>query len=118
MTPESAEHVLLCYGTESDDVFGLVREDPSLGQPLLEESPVIGAQIVHGARSEMAQHLDDVVLRRTELGTALELGEDTLQRCADLVGRNMGWPESAVSRELDRTQKALAGFRLREKIGD
>jgi glycerol-3-phosphate dehydrogenase len=118
IAPESAEHVLLCYGTESDDVFALVREDPSLGQPLLEESPVIGAQIVHGARSEMAQHLDDVVLRRTELGTALELDEDTLRRCADLVGRNMGWPESTVSRELDRTRKALAGFRLRERMGD
>jgi glycerol-3-phosphate dehydrogenase len=114
VTPESAEHVLLCYGTESDDVFGIVREDPSLGQRLLEESPVIGAQIVHGARSEMAQHLDDVVLRRTELGTALELDEDTLQKCADLVGRNLGWRKSTVIRELDRTRKALGVFRLRD----
>lgn len=112
--PESAEHVLLCYGTESDDIFDLVREDPSLGRPLLEGSPVIGAQIVHGARSEMAQHLDDVVLRRTELATAPDLNEDTLQRCADVVGQNMGWLESTVNRELDRTRRALAGFRLRE----
>jgi hypothetical protein len=58
--------------------------------------------------------IESAVLRRTEFGTTLELDEDTWQRCADLVGRNMGWPESTVSRERDRTRKTLAGFKLRE----
>ena len=119
MSRQSVEHVLRCYGTESDEIFALAVEDASLGRPVAEGSPVIGAQIVHGSRAEMAQHLDDVVLRRTELGTAPALTDKTLEKCAGLMARTLDWSEDRVRQELNRTQNALAGFRLDgRKLGD
>jgi glycerol-3-phosphate dehydrogenase len=113
MPPESVEHVLECYGTESRRIFDLVAREPSLGRPLTGSSPVVAAQVVHAARAEMALHLDDVVLRRTELGLAGDSEEVALEGCARLMARELGWTPATERQEVDRARGALAGFRSR-----
>jgi glycerol-3-phosphate dehydrogenase len=109
---ESMLHLLRSYGSDYLDILHYVRQEPSLGYPLTSSSPVIGAQIVHAVRAEMAQHIDDVLFRRTELGLASELDEEILKQCADLMARQLNWKPRLVRRELDRAQGALAQFRL------
>ena len=55
-------------------------------------------------REEMALTLADVVFRRTGLGTIGSPGEACLRRCADIMGRCLGWSEARVSEEVQRTQ--------------
>ncbi len=100
-------HVLTSYGSGYADVLRLLREEPALAQPLREGSPVIGAEVVHAARNEMACHLDDVVLRRTELALGGHPGDAALETCAALAARELGWDAARTARELARVQAAL-----------
>ena len=63
-------------------------------------------QIVHGVREEMALKLTDVVMRRTELGSTGSPGDETLETCARLMGRELGWNDDRIAAELSET-KAL-----------
>jgi glycerol-3-phosphate dehydrogenase len=56
---------LRVYGTDAEAVLALERDDPSLAAPLDPRLPYTGAQVVYGARNEMAQTVDDVLARRT-----------------------------------------------------
>jgi glycerol-3-phosphate dehydrogenase len=57
------------HGSASGEVLGLCAARPELGRPLT-GSTVLGAEIVHAAREEMAETLADTVFRRTDLCTA------------------------------------------------
>jgi glycerol-3-phosphate dehydrogenase len=111
LSRESVLHVLRCYGTGSEAVFRIASEDPTLGRPVAEGSPVVAAQIVHGARAEMALHLDDVVFRRTDLGFTSGLSRADLEACAKLMGREAGWGADRQRSEIDRTLESLSRFR-------
>ncbi len=104
---ESAEHVLRAHGTGFTQVISLVEQDAQLGRPVSERSAVIGAEIVHAAHDEMAEHLEDVLLRRTELWLAAPLEPRTLERCADLMAGPLQWSRERRVEEIDRALEAL-----------
>lgn len=94
------------YGSLAAEVDAIAREDPSLAGPLAPGSHVIGAQIVHAFRHEMALHLDDVVLRRSELGTAGMPSEAELSAAAGIAAAEAGWSDARVVDELARVRGA------------
>ncbi len=87
-----------CYGTIYSDLFAAIRKRPELGQKLGgTDTPAVS--IVHAARDEMAQTLADVVLRRTDLGTAGVTDEASLQACSEILARELGWDPARVAQE-------------------
>lgn len=92
------------YGTLAREVDAIARDDPSLALPLAPGSHVIGAQVAHAVRQEMARHLDDVVLRRSELGTAGMPSEAELGAAAAIAGAELGWSDSRAADELARVR--------------
>jgi glycerol-3-phosphate dehydrogenase len=64
---------------------------------------------MYGVEHEMAQHLGDVVLRRTALAAGGHPGREALARCADLMGSALGWSPERREVELDATDAALRG---------
>jgi glycerol-3-phosphate dehydrogenase len=56
---------LAVYGSDAEGLTELMRERPELAAPLDPALPVTGAQVVWGAREEMARTVDDVLARRT-----------------------------------------------------
>ena len=96
----TARRLIGCYGSRYGDVVGLCREDAALADPLGAGTEVIGAEIIHAIREEMALHLADVVFRRTELGTAGDPGEEALRRAATFAGRELDWDATRVESEL------------------
>lgn len=78
------------HGAAYGDVIELARAVPAWGKPL-GRSTVIGAEVVHAIRHEMAQSLADCVFRRTDLGTGGHPGDDALDACADLAAAELGW---------------------------
>ena len=61
-------HLVRSYGAAYDALIAMVRQRPALGARLDTGSPVIAAELAHGAREEMAMRAEDLVCRRTELG--------------------------------------------------
>jgi glycerol-3-phosphate dehydrogenase len=56
---------LSVYGSDALAIQDLVRAQPALGARLDEELPYIAAEVVWGARAEMARTLEDILARRT-----------------------------------------------------
>ncbi len=63
----------------------------------------IGAQVVHAVRHEMALHLDDVVFRRTGLGTLGHPGVPAIKQAAELMRAELGWDETELANEMSGT---------------
>jgi glycerol-3-phosphate dehydrogenase len=113
LDPASSEHLLRSFGTRVTEILALVGERAELAAPLQEGSPVLRAEVVHAVRCEMALHLDDVLLRRTELSLARPLEDDAVERAARLMAAELGWDGPRLERELTRGHAALERFRVR-----
>jgi glycerol-3-phosphate dehydrogenase len=62
-----ARHLVASYGSEAPAVLNLVDRDRSLGEPLLPGGSEIWAEVVHAVEREMAQRVQDVLVRRLHL---------------------------------------------------
>lgn len=100
------------HGTGLDEVAALARERPEWSRPVA-GTPVVGAEVVHAARSEMAVRLADVVLRRTDLGPGADPGDAAIRACAALMAPELGWNEAAVEAEVADVRRVLADHRPR-----
>lgn len=97
---DSLRRVATTYGTSYDQVLQIARDIPALGRPLGRDCHVLGAEILHAARGEMAMKLGDAVLRRTEAGAAGHPGTDALERAAAIMARAHGWDERRTRNEV------------------
>lgn len=96
------------HGARYEDVLATANERqgeaPELLQPLSNTTNDIGAQIVHAVRHEMAVTLEDVLLRRTGLGTLVHPGEEALGRAADLMARELSWDDAERNRQVEQVE--------------
>lgn len=53
------------YGSDGFAIQSLVRDEPGLGEPLHPALPYCGAEVIWGARVEMARTVEDILARRT-----------------------------------------------------
>lgn len=98
---ETIEHLVYTYGSSYKDLLGYINEQPELAERLDPNSPVTKAEIVHAIHHEMALTLTDVIQRRTELGSAGLPSMATLQKCAEVMGNELGWSLEQRSQEID-----------------
>ena len=106
-----AQHLVSVYGTRAADVARLVREDPSLGERLVEGRAEILAQVDWAVREEMASEVEDVMVRRTQLFYRdVQQGLTAVATVADRMALLLGWtPEQrATSAREYEAEVALA----------
>jgi len=101
LSPDIIGHLVYNYGSRYLDILAYIDEDPKWGRPIPEGGPVISAEVLHAVRQEMAEKLGDVILRRTELGSAGHPGEDCLKACANIMAAELGWDAGRVQREIE-----------------
>jgi glycerol-3-phosphate dehydrogenase len=100
---ETVEHIAGTYGTECSAVFNLVRERRELAAQLVPGYPAIEAEVVHVARRELAQRVEDVLVRRIHpYYETQDHGLAGARRTAELLGEELGWDESRVAEEAAR----------------
>jgi glycerol-3-phosphate dehydrogenase len=104
VSAEVVRHLIFSYGSEYSRILEYLEQDTTLGQKLSASSAVIGAEVMHGIREEMAQKLTDVILRRTELGSAGDPGDECLETCAAIMAAELGWDKARVDMELHETR--------------
>jgi glycerol-3-phosphate dehydrogenase len=61
---------------------------------------VLGAEVVHAVRHEMALKLADVVLRRTDLGSASHPGPVAIRAAAALMRKELNWSAEQTDAEV------------------
>ncbi len=94
-------HLGYNYGSAYHDILEYEKEDPKLLETMPNSSEVLKAEIIHGIRKEMAQKLSDVILRRTDLGSAGHPGERTLEEAANIMAKELSWNESKIKEEIE-----------------
>jgi glycerol-3-phosphate dehydrogenase len=103
----TAAHWCDTYGAGSADLAALVRDDPALLTPLCTDLPHTEAEVVHAVRVEMARHLDDWYLRRSQIGMRPCHGLDSLARVAELFARERGWSPGRRDQERESARRLL-----------
>jgi glycerol-3-phosphate dehydrogenase len=106
---ETARHLAFQYGAAWPRIAALARSLPGGEARITGSREVIRAEVVHAVREEMALHLTDVLLRRTDLGSLGDPGDSAIRECADIMAGELGWTAERTARELDG---ARAAYRL------
>jgi glycerol-3-phosphate dehydrogenase len=102
-----AERLARNYGSSYGEVVRLARASPALAEPI-GASGVLGAEVIHAIREEMAQCLADCVFRRTDLGTAGHPGKDALSAAAEVAAEELGWSAERKASELAEVRSACS----------
>ncbi len=101
--PASVDHLLRHYGTEAAGIFNLAGADRRLLRPLLEPHPAIEAEVIHAVRRELAQTVEDVLVRRFHLYYEHpDHGASVAHRVAELMGEELGWDPPRIQEEAER----------------
>ena len=89
------------YGRGYRRVMELAGKVPGGAEPLCPSNPDIVAQLYYAVHEELTVSLQDVLLRRTGIGTSRCQGGD----CAEAIGRRLGsllgWSPRRLDAELD-----------------
>ncbi len=109
LEPSEHEHLTGRFGSESAVVLDLAADDPALGQPLVAGLPYLRAEVVHAARHEMAQTVDDVLSRRTRARIlARDASAAAADDVADLMTRELGWSDATRDAQVAAYRSAVA----------
>jgi glycerol-3-phosphate dehydrogenase len=100
---DSVDHLLRHYGTEAAGIFNLTGADRRLLRRLLEPHPAIEAEVIHAVRRELAQTVEDVLVRRFHLYYEHpDQGASVAHRVAELMGQELGWDTPQIEAETER----------------
>jgi glycerol-3-phosphate dehydrogenase len=92
-------HLAARYGERLDEVLAHVVDDRTLGAPMLPPAPDARAEIVEAVEHEFAMTLEDVLVRRTQLGLLDAAGTAAAaQQVAQLMAPKLGWGDDAARR--------------------
>ena len=101
---DTVKHLVRHYGTETDAVIATANGAPDRLRRLTPERESIEAEVAFAVEEEMAVTLPDVVFRRTGLGTLGNPGESCLRRCAEIMREHLGWSDTRMTEEMQRTR--------------
>jgi glycerol-3-phosphate dehydrogenase len=104
LRPSSALRLIGAYGSECAAIIKMLRDSPQLAEPLSPTCPVTRAEIVHAVRTEMALHLTDALVRRSEAGTGGHPGEAAVHAAATIMAEALGWTASRMSEEISAVE--------------
>jgi len=94
------------YGTEMDAVLDIARQDDRLKKPIGEDGEIL-AQAVYGVQVEMAQNLEDVILRRMSVGAFGSMNNADLLLIAETMAGLLNRPPGWAGEQCERMKAAL-----------
>jgi glycerol-3-phosphate dehydrogenase len=99
------------YGSDAPGLRGLMRDRPELEEKLHEDLPMRAAQVVWGARHEMARTVEDVLSRRTRsLLLNAQASIDVAPKVAELMAQEMGKDDAWVEEQVEAFTDLAEGY--------
>jgi len=112
---EQIEMLVATYGRRARAVLDLARRRPGGTERLCKHAPEIAAQLQWAVEHELAVSLQDVLLRRTGIGTGPCLGLDCGPGIAQRMGALLGWSPRRVEAEIEAYESQVRlGLRFRD----
>ncbi|MHC5795176.1 glycerol-3-phosphate dehydrogenase/oxidase [Lacisediminihabitans sp. FW035] len=105
VTRSRVEQLLTRYGTRATEVIAAITagDDSTLQTTTL----LTTAELDHLVRTESVVHLDDVLLRRTDLAFTGAVTGEMIDEIADVVGASLGWTSEKRATEVAATRETL-----------
>jgi glycerol-3-phosphate dehydrogenase len=111
---EQVEMLVTTYGRRARAVLDAARRQPGGTERLCKNAPEIAAQLHWAVESELAVSLQDVLFRRTGIGTGPCLGLDCAPAIAQRMAALLGWSPRRIEAELEAYESAVRqGLRFR-----
>ena len=105
------DRLLTNYGSEFNSLMACVEIGGARNSNgKVSQADVLKAETWFAIRQEMAQKLSDVVLRRTDRGTAGMPSESNLRSIASLMGEELGWSGAKIIGEIEEVKQAYPSF--------
>ncbi len=101
------------YGEYTPAVLQIMKDESDNQIMLSKEPPLTVAEVLYGIREEMAFHLADMVLRRTELGSCGYPNETVLHNVAEVMAGELQWSQEQVQQELISTKEIYINMHVR-----
>jgi glycerol-3-phosphate dehydrogenase len=95
LSPETARHLVQKFGTDSPKVLEFAKHDAELLQPIFEGGAPILAEVVYAIREEMAQTIEDILLRR--IGVQFHGWKEAARAApvvAQFLAQEFGWNDA------------------------
>ncbi len=100
------------YGSLVHEVFALADAEPDLWQPLEGAPEYLRVEVRYAVTHEGAQHLDDVLARRTRISIETrDRGVESAEEVATLVAGVLGWDEARRRDEVEAYTARVAAER-------
>jgi glycerol-3-phosphate dehydrogenase len=118
--PARIEHLLNRFGSRIFELTAEIARDPKLAEPLPGAEDYLAAEVRHAVTHEGAQHLEDVLTRRTRISIeAWDRGLASAEPAAKLMAEVLGWDEETAAREVDLYRRRVAAEReSQEQLDD
>jgi glycerol-3-phosphate dehydrogenase len=114
LDPEQVETLVATYGRRAGAVLDLARRVPGGAERLCKNAHEIAAQLAWAVETELAVSLQDVLLRRTGIGTGPCRGLDCAPGIAQRMGALLGWSARRLEAELEAYETVVRqGLRFR-----
>jgi len=97
--------LLTRYGTRATDVIAAISA--GVDAPLRTTDLYTTAELGYLAQSESVVHLDDVLLRRTDLAFTGAVTSELIEEFATVIGESLGWTPERRAHEIDATRSLL-----------
>lgn len=99
------DHLRVQYGVDMAKVITpFLHQDCQNGARIGPHEPTIRAEVLQAVREEMALHLSDVILRRTDLGTVGHPGLAILTVAASIMAKELNWTKTDVASEISAVE--------------
>ncbi|HEX3753212.1 MAG TPA: glycerol-3-phosphate dehydrogenase C-terminal domain-containing protein, partial [Streptosporangiaceae bacterium] len=99
---ETVEHLLDRYGTLTEEVLELTRDDPALARPLADGHPYLAAEVAYAVTHEGALHVEDVLVRRVRLFIETGAnGAEAVGPVSGIMGDLLGWDAARRAAETE-----------------
>jgi glycerol-3-phosphate dehydrogenase len=117
--PARIEHLLGRFGSRIFELTAEIARDPALAKPLPGADDYLAAEVRHAVTHEGAQHLEDVLTRRTRISIeAWDRGLAAAEPAARLMADILGWDDETVAREVDIYRRRVAAERESQEMPD
>jgi glycerol-3-phosphate dehydrogenase len=101
-------HLIARYAERAADIVTLMHERSDLAEAIAPNVPTIGAEIIYVIQQEMAQHLTDILIRRTGLGNAGHPGAQAVDAMARTAAAQLGWSAEQTAEEIAAVDRFYA----------
>lgn len=94
------------YGDQADKVAALTLE--GFAARLVENHPVLEAEVLYAARCELAERVVDVLARRMPLALLdTEAAKQAVPRVLEIMAKELSWDEQRCAEEVEWTEQRL-----------